>query len=816
MTTHTFKLTKVMMPTPKLIPARSKTKMKWESLSGDLSMVVSHQSSSSLQIQLYCEGKIKVDESFQSIDSTSTSIASERFRKITHGVSSAAIKYDSSKHPIISGDKMQETFQIAFRSNEPDLTTFLDLMKGFFIIAQGSTAPSIRKTQGQASQSQDPAQKVSNPKPPTKKEIPSSLPKKKQKLTPSQSQQQHTAKSRTRPAGPSSVISMPSEAMDVTGDLSSTTNVAPSSTSAGSGKETKLPPLQANDSFADRMKKELLLSFKPSPPSVESTTQPPSTYESHKSTTEVRPENEPREKPESQDKATQHPESLFLVDSRSQSHRSTTSPKLVIFEEDHADITVLQKDSLLDDLKGLGTASQPLIFFSPPSSQPHEDPLSDHQILKTEQEVVFERISKGKRTREELEDELEEPSQDHPESYLRPIKTEAEFEDHRSYGTSFLDVGPPITTATSVSQASGSELVNLVDKIIMERVFKRLDDRVKDVVDRRFQELVQQGYADSYGSPPAACPVKQEADYQAQYDQYQHGQYLPHYGQYAQNAPHYIYTNTYDYDYTHDRNYYTNYHSQMQYLPYRPTYRHDELDPRSYPEPTHNSQSNPIESVYPQSLDSIRSDTFRDETETDRPQCDDTGDYDYDMEDGTRIQHQATYSQYESQNQAAYYATDNSVSVPYSYTRTHHTEMYESSKSVVLCDGTDSDQDNEGNFHRPDQKCRENRIHSAQQTQDKRSFELEQEVNTTQYNQDAHHITNCLPGHDIKRNVPGADERDYEHPDVEDNQDEEDLADVSGELNVTDTQPQTQGYSQERELKEHDYDNETLGGAGLL
>ncbi|WWC60595.1 uncharacterized protein I303_103169 [Kwoniella dejecticola CBS 10117] len=768
------------------MPAKGRPKMKWKALTGPLSMVVKVRPRCPLDLQLLSGGKIIVNESFDPLQSATSSTASNRFRKITYGAKSVAVKYDSVKMPVMSGNKMQETFQLAFRSDGSDLDTFLALMKDYFIIAPVSVMPTIGASQTHTQQVQKTAAPPEQNVEP-RRALNASL---FNEQTLADRPAQKPRETDIRPAADSDLPGPETnneshKASPGSSHVHNTKALDPKS-SVVSHAEKHFSPLQAQDSMTERMKKDLLQGYKnslsPSQPEEKSTKVPSA--------------QSPLDRmPTSQDKATQHPEEspIDIHEQLSQLFQVDPPP-----DTSHERKSVANTSSVFDN-------GPSLIVFSPPSSQPHSssNALSEYQTLLTDHQLAAQIRRKAKRSREEMEEELEEESQEYLPTQYKYIKTEEDGQRELS-STSMPTLSNYPCPPYSLSQ---EELESLVDKVVMDRGLEAMAHRIGQIADRRIEALLQRVLSkwtretnhhpspEGHYEPDLEDPPGHDHRYQ-----FTHRQgYQSYRRSYSEPPP----PNSYTAECYHQTQHggYTNFHSQAQHLPYYPPdYGTDHPISSEYSHSTSNSWTQPESGCSDPYLVPFR------KTQVSEGSQQELADYDYEAEQTAQAHYQEESLYQTSHTRRSLTTTDHSTDTTDQTHPKRGTDLFEYTQPQDYSQATFNGQDSI------------DVLEPHQATQRYQTFADSQDMRFAGNVRDLHSEKSLPPFQSFNPHTEFTGTlRKNNTDEARDEGGDDDLADVSGELglNEIDVESQSQVDFQtqtQSEAKEYDYDNETFGG----
>ncbi|WWC96658.1 hypothetical protein V866_003530 [Kwoniella sp. B9012] len=431
-------------------------------------------------------------QSFEHLSRTDPSI-----RKIIHSDTSMIFRYEPSQTPVISGLKMKESYQFKFDSNE-DCQSFIQMMTGFFEISEAKQQSVIKGNHVEPSQAiiSSPS-KVFNSsntslKTPTKASS-ANLSSESQHLPDSQERTKSHSKSKedSKRRGTPASTHIPS---------------ANASQKVVLGAEDKpSPPV---DEATERLKRTLLGDYRlpPTPSDCQSVQQ------EHPSTSQAEGKSTQADTPPSlsADKRITTDQSAGSPLNRSEP-QTTPRPKS---RQTCGPSSSSQRDgihALVNDCLGTPTKSQPLIDFSSqsighpthrsqvslprvvkdvstsePMSVDGEDhlsniPIDDYPVLMTHQELEAERRRKGKRKRQEVEEDLtadildeeQDPVQHSqsgapPRSFLNDARTAPQL----PYGRGIYDLAP-------------HDLENLVNQAMMESGFEKLVETIGHLIQKR-------------------------------------------------------------------------------------------------------------------------------------------------------------------------------------------------------------------------------------------------------------------------------------------------------------------------------------------
>ncbi|WWD05429.1 hypothetical protein V865_003506 [Kwoniella europaea PYCC6329] len=484
-----------MMTIPRLSPVSSKGKVKWEAINENITITVITRSSSNVEVHLIHQGRFIIKQIFERLSYMKSPV-----RKIIHSDASMIFRYEPPQTPVISGMKMKECYQWKFVSNE-DCRSFIQLMSGFFEISEHKSQSPIKGNFVEPSQIiPSPPPKVSN-----LDNMPMASPTKPSPPKSSSSQSQHTPsphkRTKTQPQR---------EEGTKQGVEPVPTSIPPTNSSQIvelAAENTPSPPI---DEATERLKKTLLEDFKLPPTPSDSqclqqehptalrsegkSTQvdtPPSVYADRKVIIDQSAGNGLNQ---SESQSTSRPKPGPSCGS------SSSSPRDGI----HASV---------NNCLGTPTKSQPLIDFSSQSLDhpTHHSQVSlpnrakdvsnsehmsvdgeghfsniaidNYPVLLIEEELEAQRLRKGKRKREEVEDDLEEEDADAVADWHQ--KPRRDTSPHYSPNTS--KPLPKLPYGRGIYDLAPHDLENLVDQAMMESGFEKLVETIGHLIQRRLE-----------------------------------------------------------------------------------------------------------------------------------------------------------------------------------------------------------------------------------------------------------------------------------------------------------------------------------------
>ncbi|WWC88167.1 uncharacterized protein L201_003072 [Kwoniella dendrophila CBS 6074] len=428
---------------------------------------------------------------------------------------------------MISGLKMQETFQLNFLTNE-DVKSFTKLLDGFFSLVESAQKTKIRNQPGGEGQSQIP---LSSPSKMTIiNDTPQSSPTKSSKsIASSPSKRTSSSQKRSGSNSPKKKDNQEDSQSTTAVPISTTHNKLKRRSSEVLRLGGDITPSPPKDDATERLKKALLGNFRPSPPI-------PDQQRHEKETTPPSPSKASNDNPlergisnniDQIDHTAVEPElhNTNLSPQLGRNHHSPqTQPHNMNNTLPEQNKETVVQDIPIPELPAIELEMenpQPLIVFSPcleavhlsqigTGTQPDQQNSDLHQavedeeeleqllasnnpIMLTNKEAEAMRINQSKRKFDELEEEWEEESQERSQRRFwsdTPFTTPASNDDgypKLPYGRGVYDLASP-------------DLEKLVDEVIMEKGFEMLVTKIESIVKSRLEVVSNQ--ETNFVSPP--------------------------------------------------------------------------------------------------------------------------------------------------------------------------------------------------------------------------------------------------------------------------------------------------------------------------